>query len=153
MIVSSVTVPLVLSLGARWLVKSLITNWKVRLCLSSIAKLYVGQGHSWFVYADGKPILFIRGLYFGPKTIFIPPPPLLKMIFFPPTRHVVFYSHWGFYALILPYFAFILPFYFPFSHFLLYFPPFSLRLFIFFPQISSADISPPQGGGGVFSNI
>jgi hypothetical protein len=25
-----------------------------------------------------------RGLYFGPKTIFIPPPPFLKMIIFPP---------------------------------------------------------------------
>ncbi len=45
-----------------------------------------------------------------------------------------------------PYFSFILPFYFPFSLFLypfflflLHFPPFSLPLFIFFPQMTSAD--------------
>ncbi len=60
--------------------------------------------------------------------------------------------------------AFILPFYFPFSHFLspfflflssfflflLHFPLFSLRLFIFFPKMTSANIPPPWVGGVFF---
>ncbi len=81
----------------------------------------------------------IRGLYFGPKTIFIPPPSE-NDIFSPLSEHVVFDFHRGLFALILPYFAFILPFSFLFSHilspfflFLLHFPPISLGLFIFFP--------------------
>jgi hypothetical protein len=52
-----------------------------------------------------------RGLYFGPKTIFIiPPPPLSKNFISPPllTRFCDFYR--AHFALILPYFAFIYPF-------------------------------------------
>jgi hypothetical protein len=77
-----------------------------------------------------------QGSNFGPKTIFIPPPPSENDIF-PPSRDMSFFNaHRGLFALILPYFAFILPFYFPYSHFLslfflflLHFPPFSLGLF------------------------
>jgi hypothetical protein len=92
-----------------------------------------------------------RGLYFGPKTIFISPAPSENYIFPPPpTRHfstpIV-----AFCALILPYFSFIFS---PFFLFLLYFLPFSLRLFIFFPQMTSADIPPPPGVGvGIFQYI
>jgi hypothetical protein len=109
-----------------------------------------------------------RGLYFGPKTIFItPPPPLLKIIFFPLSGHLVFrLPLWPFYlnsSLFCNYFTLLLPlfsFSFPFSSFfcplfflfLLHFPSFSLRLFMFFPQIILADIPPPPGGE-VFSNI
>ncbi len=103
-----------------------------------------------------------RGLYFGPKTIFIPPPPSENDIFPPLARRFLTPI---LFSLILPYFAFILPFNFPFSHFLshfflflfpfflflLHFPPFSLRLFIFFPP---NDIGwyfpPPTGGVGYF---
>ncbi len=88
-----------------------------------------------------------RGLYFGPKTIFIPPPPSENDIFSPSRDTSFFDSHRGLFALHLAYFAFILSFYFPFSHFLsrfflflssfflflLHIPLFSLRLFIFFP--------------------
>jgi hypothetical protein len=73
--------------------------------------------------------------------------------YFSPIRYMSFFdTHHGLFALILLYFAFILPFYFPFSHFLstfflfhLHFPPFSLCLFIFFPHMTSADIPPPGG--------
>ncbi len=108
--------------------------------------------------------LLYRGLYFGPKTIFIPLP--FWKWYFSPSRDTSFFdSHRGLFALILPYFAFILPFYFSFSHFLspfllflssfflflLYFPPFSLRLFIFFPP-NDLDwyFSPSPPGGGYF---
>ncbi len=82
------------------------------------------------------------------------------MIFFPPlVTRSFFYSHRGLFALILPYFAIILPFNFPFSHFLslsyfffphssFFFNIFPLFLFAFsyfFPQMILADI-PPQGG-------
>jgi hypothetical protein len=85
-------------------------------------------------------IISSRGLYFGPNTIFIPPPPTCCFLLLS-----------GLFALILPYFAFILPFYFT-SPFLLFFPilPFSLPflpfftfpsvsfpLLIFFPQMTS----------------
>ncbi len=100
------------------------------------------------------PIIKCRGLYFGPKTIFIPPPPSENYISSPSRNTSFFDSHRGLFALILPYFAFILPFYFPFSNFLFpfflflqHFPPFSLGLF---PQMTSADIFPPLGGGGYF---
>ncbi len=76
----------------------------------------------------------IRGLYFGPKTIFIPPPsendissPSCDMLFFD--------SHHGLFALIIPYFAFILPLYFPFYNFFplssFFFPLSSFFLYIF----------------------
>jgi hypothetical protein len=97
------------------------------------------------------------GVYILVQKQYLFPPPSENDIF-SPFCVTFFYSHCGLFALILPYFAFILPFYFPFSHFLspfflflLHFPPFSLRLFIFFPQMTSADISPPRGE--VFSNI
>jgi hypothetical protein len=88
------------------------------------------------------------------------------MIFSPSRITSFFNSHCGLFAKILPYFAFNLPFYFPFSHFLsplflflspftffhLVFPSFPLFLFTFlyfFPQMTSADIFlPPKGGGG-----
>ncbi len=70
-----------------------------------------------------------RGLYFGPKTIFIPSP-LLKMIFLPPYRVLSFLdSYHGLLTLILPYFAFILSFYFPLSLFLSFFPAFILSFY------------------------
>ncbi len=76
------------------------------------------------------------------------------MIFFPPRDISFFNSHCGLFVSILPNFAIILPFYFHFSHFLspfflflLHFSPFSLHLFIFFPQMTSADISLPPSGG------
>jgi hypothetical protein len=109
-------------------------------------------------------IIISQGSIFRSKPIFIPPP-LLKMIFSPSPDPLFFNSHRGLFALILPYFAFILPFYFPFSNylspfflflspfflFLLYFPPFSLRLSIFFPEMTSADIfSLPPGGVVIF---
>jgi hypothetical protein len=89
-----------------------------------------------------------RGLYFGPKMIFIFPP-LLKMLFVPLSKHVIFrLPSWPFclnsslcciyFILLLPIFSFSFPFlpFFPFSFFLflLHFPPLSLRLFIFFPK-------------------
>jgi hypothetical protein len=107
-----------------------------------------------------------RGLYFGPKTIFIPLPPSENDIF-PPSCDMSFLdSQRSLFDLILPYFAIILPFYFPFSYFispfflllspfflfLLHFLPFSLHLFIFFPQMTAADSPPPPREGGVFSH-
>jgi hypothetical protein len=93
------------------------------------------------------------------------PPPSENYIFSPSCDTSFYESHRGLFALILPYFAIILPFYFPFSHFLssfflflspfflflLHFPLFSLRLLYFFPQMTSADISPR--GGGIFQYI
>ncbi len=115
-------------------------------CFESCPKLFFNYIHELRATASNtyctleEWVAAYRGLYFGPKTIFIPPP-LLKMIFFPSRDTSFFYSHCGLFALILPYFAFILPFYFPFSHFLstfflflLQFNPFSLRLFIFLPS-------------------
>ncbi len=105
-----------------------------------------------------------RGLYFGPKTIFIPPPPSENDIFSPSHKTLFFDSHCGLFALILPYFAFILPCFFPFSHFLspfliflspfflflLHFPPFSLPLFIFFPPNDIGWYLFPSPGGAYF---
>jgi hypothetical protein len=89
-------------------------------------------------------------LYFGPDIY--SPPPLLKMIPFPFSGHLVFQLLIGLFALILPYFAFILPLYFPFFcfcflflYFLLHFPLFLFPFSYFFTQIS-ADIPPPPGG-------
>ncbi len=97
-------------------------------------------------------VSLLRGLYFGLKTIFILP--LLKMIFFPLLRHVVFLLPPWPICLSLPYFAFILPFsHFlsPFFLFLLHFPSISLPLFIFFSPKWHQLIFPPPGR--VFSNI
>jgi hypothetical protein len=69
-----------------------------------------------------------RGLYFGPKTIFITPPPSENAIFTPSSDTSFFDSHCGLFALILPYFAFILPFSSPF---LIFFPLSSFSFYIF----------------------
>ncbi len=123
-----------------------------------------------YFYCRSKTHFFnYRGLYFGPKTIpiYIPPPPW-KWYFSPSCDTSFFDSHHGLSALILPNFAFILPFYFPFSHFLslscFFFPlsscffslssfffyifPLFLFPFSYFPKWHRL-IFPP----GVFSNI
>ncbi len=110
-----------------------------------------------------------RGLYFGPKTIFIPLPPCLKMIFFPLSRHIVFrLPSWPFClnsSLFCNYFTpltspFLL--FFPLSSFLFslssiffyIFPPFSLHLFIFCPPNDIGWYFPlPGGGGSIFQYI
>ncbi len=100
-----------------------------------------------------------RDLYFGPKTIFIPAHLFWKWYFSPTPDMSFFESHHGLFALILPYFEFILPFYFPFSHFIspffLFFIIFPLFLFAFSyfsPQMTSADIF-PWGVGVIFQYI
>ncbi len=107
----------------------------------------------------------IQGSIFRSENdIYSPPPKKINKLYFSPSCHTSFYdSNRGLLALILPYFAIILPFYFPFSHFLSPFPflPFSFTLssfFLFafsyfFSQVTSADIPPPPPGGRVFSNI
>jgi hypothetical protein len=110
-----------------------------------------------------------RGLYFGPKMIIVPPP-LLK-IFFPPlatrrfsTPIVVFCLTFSifciYFTLLLPYFSFSFPFlsfsffFFPLSFFFFYIFPFFLFAFSYiFAQMTSANISPPPWGGGIFQNI
>ncbi len=101
---------------------------------------------------------FSRGLYFGPKTIFIPPLP--KMIFSPLSRHIFFQLlSWPFYLnpslfciyyiLLLPIFSLFYPlssFLFLLFLFLWHLPPVSLPLFLFFPQMLLADIFSPPGG-------
>ncbi len=109
-----------------------------------------------------------RGLYFGQKTIFIPPPPTFwKLYFIPLSQHIVFrLPSWPFCfnsSLFCIYFTLLLPL-FSFSF---HFPPFSVPFlpfsFIFSPFFSSPFhifspkwhllICPPPPGGGVFSNI
>ncbi len=96
---------------------------------------------------------FFAGVYISVRKRYLFPPPSENDIFSPSRDTSFFDSHRGLFSLILQYFAFILPFYFPFSHFLspfflflflfflflfpfflflLHFPPFSLRLFVFF---------------------
>jgi hypothetical protein len=130
-------------------------RWGFAICWTDGGRFIIRYTVSYFV------LFLYRGLYFGPKTIFIPPP-FWKWYFFPLSRHVVFrhpFLPFCLFALILPYFAFIWPFYFPFSHFLFpfsfFFPlssfSFTLSPFLFFafsfffPQMTSADI-PPLGG-------
>ncbi len=99
-----------------------------------------------------------RGLYFGPKTIIIPPPSEIEI--FSPSRVTSFFdSQRGLYALILP----ILHLFYPFtSSFLIFFPlssfsflfsfsftllPFFSSFFhIFSPKWHRPDIPPPRGG-------
>ncbi len=88
------------------------------------------------------------------------PPPLLKIIFFLLSLHVIFrLPSWPFClnsTLFCNYFTLLLPlshFLSPFFLFLLHFPPFSLRLFIFFPPNDIGWYFPPPRGGRVFSNI
>ncbi len=100
-------------------------------------------------------LVFIdRDLYFGPKTIFIPPPS--ENDIFPPSCDTVFffYSHRAFLPILQLFYPFTSPFliFFPLSFFFLYiFPLFLFAFSYFFPQMTSAYI-PPQGGQ-VFSNI
>ncbi len=111
----------------------------------------------------------VRGLYFGPKTIFIPPP-LWKWYFFLLSRHVVFrLPLWSFcltFSLFCNYFTLLLPlfpFSFPFLSFSFLFLPFSFTFSLFFSspfQFFSPKwhwryfTPPPPGGrGGIFQNI
>jgi hypothetical protein len=85
-------------------------------------------------------------------------PPFTKMIFFPLSHDTLFFDFYRvLFALILPYFASVLSFYFPFALvlspfipfsflflsffflFLLHFPPFSFPFYIF-PQMTLADV-------------
>ncbi len=90
-----------------------------------------------------------RGLYFGPKTIFIPPP-LLKMLFVPLLWHIVFQLplcpfclnsslFCNYFTLLLPLISFsfrFLPFSFPFLPFSFTFPSyFSSPFHIFSPKL------------------
>ncbi len=73
---------------------------------------------------------FSRCRYFGPKIIFIPPPPAFLKWYFSSSHDMsVFNSYHALFAFILPNFEFILPFCFQFSLFL---SPFSF----FFPLSS-----------------
>jgi hypothetical protein len=61
-----------------------------------------------------------------------------------------------FYPLTSPFLNFfpLSSFFFPLSSFFFYIFPFFLIAFsYFFPQMTSADISPPQGGWGIFQYI
>ncbi len=58
------------------------------------------------------------GVYILAKKLYLFPPPSENDIFSPSLDTSFFDSHRGLFSLILPYFAFILPFYFPFYHFL-----------------------------------
>ncbi len=117
------------------------------MCMDPFALLRCTDIYMWFLTI---PVNFQRdrwGVYILVRKRYLFPPTLLKVIFFPLLRHIVFQLPLWSFALHLAYFAFILPFYFPFSHFLspfflflssffllhLHFPLFSLRLFIFFP--------------------
>ncbi len=103
--------------------------------------------------------MLLSGVYVLVWKPYLFPPPFMKIIFFPLPRMLFFDSHRGLLAVIFPY---LLLFYLFTSLFLIFFPHssffFSLFLFFhifplflfafsyFFPQMSSADISPPQGG-------
>ncbi len=106
-----------------------------------------------YIYSSKLP----NNLYFGPKTIFITPFP--KMIFFRISWHVIFQLiSCPFWPEFFPYFAFILPVYFPFTLFLSFFSSSfhpSSPFYIFFRNGVGwwADISAPNpwgGGGDVF---
>ncbi len=118
--------------------------------------------------AKGQPC---SGSIFRSENDIYSPPPSENDIYSPSRDTSFFDSHRGLFALILPYFAFILPcfffiliffplsslnfplssFFFPLSSFFFnIFPLFLFPFSYFFPQMTSADISPPRGGGGVF---
>ncbi len=100
------------------------------------------------------------GVYILVWERYLSPHPSENYIFFPSRDTSFFYSQRGLFALILRYFVRILTFYFPFSNFLspfllfpspfflflLHFPPFSLRLFIFFSQNDIGWYPPPPSG-------
>jgi hypothetical protein len=108
----------------------------------------------------------VAGVYILVRKRYLFPPPSENDIFSPSRESSFFDSQRGLFALILPYFAFILPFNFLCSHFLSSFfiflsPfPFSFTLLpllislfsYFFPKMTSADIFYPPLGWGVFSN-
>ncbi len=109
------------------------------------------------------PLATRTGVYISVRKRYLFPPPSENYIFFPSHGTLFFNSHRGLFSLILPYFAFILPFYFPFSHllspffifslssfFFYIFPPFSLHIFIFFPPNDIGWYPPP---GGIFQYI
>jgi hypothetical protein len=100
---------------------------------------------------------WIRGLYFDPETIFIPPLP--KNDIFPPlaTNWFFLYSYRALFASILPSFACILTIYFQFSLFLTsflpffyIFPIFFFTFSYFFLKMTSANIFLTPVGAGVF---
>ncbi len=112
-----------------------------------------------FVFVIDSPVVnalgMIRGLYFGPKMIFIPPP-FWKLYFLPLSQHVFLgLPSWPFclnsslfcnyFTPLFPFFSFLSPF---FLFFLLHFPLFSLRLFIFSPKWHQLIFPPPGGEGG-----
>ncbi len=117
--------------------------------ITRLVKPHTGQGlEDYLCHTAGRTAGVY--IYFGPKTIFIPPPP--ENGIFSPSHHMSFSdSHHSLFALILPYFASLFLIFFPLSSFLSTFSAFSLGLLIFFPQMTSADIfSPPQGGRDIF---
>ncbi len=71
--------------------------------------------------------------YLPPPPNNIYPPPFWKWYFSPFCDMSFCNSHRGLFALISPYFAFILPFSFPFSHFLFFFFTLSSFFFYIFP--------------------
>ncbi len=112
-----------------------------------------------------------RCLYFGSKTIFLSPPPLLKIIFSPPLASCCFFQllSWPFYINYSQFYIYftLLSFSFPFPPFLspfsfffspLFFLPFSFTFspffsspFHIFTQKTSADNwSLPKGGRRYF---
>jgi hypothetical protein len=104
-----------------------------------------------------NPDILEQGSIFRSEKYIYSPPPSENDIFSPSRDTLFFDTHRGLFALILPYFAFILSFYFPFSHFLspfflflLLFPLFLFAFSYFFPQMTLADIFSPPGGGGYF---
>jgi hypothetical protein len=90
----------------------------------------------------------LQGLYFGPKTIFVPhPSEKKKMIFFPLSRHVVFrLPSWPFclnsslFCIFLnPFTSLFLTFFSLSSFFFYIFPLFLFAFSYFSPQMTSAD--------------
>jgi hypothetical protein len=118
--------------------------WTVEAYIAHRAQLGPTAGH----HGD-RGLVLIRKQY-------LPPPPFSKNDNYSLSRHFIFSFLLCPFCLIVPYFAYILLFYFPFSlfyplflpSFLLLLCPLSLPCFIFFPQMTSADISTLPGGGG-----
>ncbi len=117
----------------------------------------------------------ISGVYISVRKQYLsPPPPLLKMILFPPLATSrfstpivaflpkffsilhLFYPVSSLFLIFFPLSSFFFPlssFFFPLSSFFFYiFPLFLFPFSNFFPQMASADI-PPPGGGGIFQYI